>query len=244
MNNKYAVSIIVPCYNVLAWVDQCLYSLVNQTLQAIEIITVNDGSTDATGEKLDKWSTQYADKIKVVHKTNGGVASARNVGIKIATGKYISFVDADDWCDLTMLEKLYIKAKETKKKILFCNFYSYDQIYNTTKINKIIKKSSVNKLAIRDTNFLEIPTVWGGLFLHDFICENNFTFNENLYIAEDFVFFARLLKETSVYIINEALYFYRRNRYNQLTSITDDRIFVRFFLHKRRKNISRRSIFI
>ena len=104
---QYKVSVIVPCYNAKIWLDQCLESLVKQTLQEIEIICVNDGSTDGTGNKLDKWQTQYPNKIKVIHQLNGGPSNARNSGMAIAQGKFLGFVDSDDFVDVTMYEKLY-----------------------------------------------------------------------------------------------------------------------------------------
>lgn len=99
------VSIVVPIYNVEKYIDRCLETIVKQTYQNLEIILVDDGSTDLSGEKCDLWKKKD-NRIIVIHKENGGLSSARNAGINIANGKYISFVDSDDFLELTMIEEL------------------------------------------------------------------------------------------------------------------------------------------
>src|SRR5699024_7335683 len=106
------VSIIVPVYGVEEWLSRCLDSLVNQTLNDIEIIVVNDGSPDNSQAIIDEYERKYPDMVKGYQKENGGLSDARNYGMKYATGEYIAFVDSDDYVDLTMYEKLYLKAKE------------------------------------------------------------------------------------------------------------------------------------
>ena len=102
---KPIVSILIPVYNVENYLDKCLDSVISQTMNNIEIICVNDGSTDHSGEILEKY--QKKDKrIIVVNKENGGLPSARNAGLEIARGKYIGFVDADDYINSDMYEKM------------------------------------------------------------------------------------------------------------------------------------------
>lgn len=107
MNPK--ISVIVPMYNVERYLDRCVKSLLKQTLTNIEIILVDDGSPDGCGCIAEAYSKQDC-RVKVVHKRNGGLSSARNSGIEVATGEYIGFVDSDDWVEPTMYEKLYNKA--------------------------------------------------------------------------------------------------------------------------------------
>ena len=104
------VSIIVPVYNVVDYLSDCLESLVKQTLDDIEIICVNDGSTDSSLIVLEKYEKQY-DFIKIINQRNKGLASARNAGIAAAKGEYLGFVDSDDWIDTEFYEKLYEAAK-------------------------------------------------------------------------------------------------------------------------------------
>lgn len=116
------ISIIVPVYNVELYLIKCLDSLVDQTLKDIEIITVDDGSTDNSGQILKIYSEKYPDKIKVLHKMNGGLSDARNYGIPHATGEYIAFLDSDDYVELDMYEKMYKKAIEENSDMVECDF--------------------------------------------------------------------------------------------------------------------------
>ena len=158
------VSIIVPVYNVEKYLVRCLDSLVNQTLDDIEIIAVNDGSTDNSGELLQIYKEKYPDKIKVFRKTNGGLSDARNYGMPHATGEYIAFLDSDDYVELDMYEKMYEKAVEEKSDIVECDFiWEYPskskidvgEIYSSKKEmivkarvvawNKLIKRELIEK---------------------------------------------------------------------------------------------------
>ena len=96
------ISVIVPVYNVERWLDRCVTSIVGQTYKNLEIILIDDGSTDKSSEMCDAWS-RLDDRIRVVHKANGGLSSARNEGLGIAMGARIAFVDSDDWIDSEML---------------------------------------------------------------------------------------------------------------------------------------------
>jgi glycosyltransferase involved in cell wall biosynthesis len=111
------ITIIIPCYNVEKYLDRCMISVINQTLQNIEIIVIDDKSTDKTPSIIYKYH-KLDKRIQVIaFEKNKGVANARNAGIKKAKGKYIGFLDSDDYVDLDFYEKLYIKAIETKSDI-------------------------------------------------------------------------------------------------------------------------------
>ncbi len=116
------VSIIVPVYNVEKYIVKCMESLVNQSLDDIEIIVVNDGSTDGSREILKDYENKYPNKIKVFDKSNGGLSDARNYGVQYATGEYIAFLDSDDYVELSMYEKMYNKAKEESSDMVECDF--------------------------------------------------------------------------------------------------------------------------
>ena len=100
------ISVIIPIYNVEKYLTKCIESVINQTYKNLEIILVNDGSTDNSKEIIDKYSS-IDSRIKVINKKNGGLSDARNVGIELAKGEYITFLDSDDWIELNMYEKLY-----------------------------------------------------------------------------------------------------------------------------------------
>ena len=111
------VSIIVPMYGVEKYVEQCIDSLLKQTLQEIEIILVDDGSPDRSGEIADEYAKKDS-RIKVVHQKNSGLGPARNTGIRVATGDYIGFVDSDDWANHQMFARLYEVAVKNNADIV------------------------------------------------------------------------------------------------------------------------------
>lgn len=123
---KYKLSIVVLVYNLEKYLPRCLDALVNQTLSEIEILCVNDGSTDSAPEIIDEYEKKYPDKIKVFHKENGGEFSTRNFGFKKAVGEYITFVDTDDYVEKEWAEKLYRAAKENDADLAVCGFERID----------------------------------------------------------------------------------------------------------------------
>ena len=125
------VSVIVPVYNVEKYLERCLLSLVNQSLQDIEIIVVNDGSPDNSQTIIDKFASEYKN-VKSYIKENGGLSDARNYGTKKAVGEYIAFVDSDDYVSEQMYEQMYQKAKEGDFDLVVCdlNYIYPDKIIN------------------------------------------------------------------------------------------------------------------
>jgi len=187
------VSVIIPVYNVEDYIDKCLNSIINQTLKEIEIIVVNDGSPDNSQKIIDKYVKKYPDKVKSFIKKNGGQGSARNLGLEKATGKYISFVDSDDWLDEDALEKMYKKAIEEDSDIVICDMIDHyiekDIYYNCTKYNSVfeVTPSACNKIfkkeIIKDIKFLH--KLW----------------------YEDFNFTTKILLNTNkISVINEGFY--------------------------------------
>ena len=120
------VSIIIPVFNAEKYLEKCLDSLVNQTLEDIEIICIDDGSTDNSLEILKTYE-QKDKRIKVLQQTNKKQGAARNYGIREAIGEYIGFVDSDDWAELDMFEKLYNKAISTDSDITMCKVIDYNE---------------------------------------------------------------------------------------------------------------------
>jgi len=126
------VSIIVPVYNVENYLEKCLNSLINQTCQNIEILVVNDGSTDDSGKIINDFSVQFPEKIKAFHKNNGGLSDARNYGIDHASGDYIGFVDSDDYVSPTMFEEMINLAEKHSAEMVICNIQKVDEKGNVT----------------------------------------------------------------------------------------------------------------
>ena len=120
---KPLISILVPVYNVENYLHRCIDSILAQTLKDIEIILVNDGSTDSSGSICDEYSSNYPEIIKVIHKENEKLSYARKTGVENATGEYIGFIDSDDWIAPEMYEEMYLSAQDTGAQIVFCDWY-------------------------------------------------------------------------------------------------------------------------
>lgn len=119
------ISVIVPVYNVEPFLNRCIQSIVDQTYRKLEIILIDDGSTDNSGKMCDKWAAQDP-RIRVIHQVNGGLSDARNHGMRIACGNYIGFVDSDDWLESNMFESLYRLIKKYHADISMCAANSVD----------------------------------------------------------------------------------------------------------------------
>lgn len=166
------VSIIIPVYNTKDYICKCFDSLLNQTLKEIEILAVDDGSTDGTSEVVREYADKHPEKIKAFFKPNGGQAEARNLALEHAKGEYIGFVDSDDWVDNEMYAEMYHKAKEDDADIVICDtidHYPQRDVYHhaSSFTNKFtVTPSACNKLFRRefvgDTKF---PV---GLWYEDF----------------------------------------------------------------------------
>ena len=119
---KSLISVIVPIYNVSRYLERCMESLLHQTYKNIEIIMVDDGSSDDCGKKCDRYAAEEP-RIKVIHKKNAGLGMARNSGLEIAEGEYVMFIDSDDYTDVRMIERLYHRLTEEGADTCFCRYY-------------------------------------------------------------------------------------------------------------------------
>ena len=165
--NDIKVSVIVPVYNVEPYIRQCLDSLIEQTLKEIEIIVVDDGSPDKCGVIIDEYALKDQ-RVKVIHKINGGVSAARNDGIKEIKGEYVFFCDSDDWLSNDALEVLYLKAKETDSDVVMGDFCEVcDHNYSKIKIfsNEFITENRKTISIIQNT---VLPKGFSGMKSEDF----------------------------------------------------------------------------
>ena len=202
------VSIIVPVYKVEQYIDNCIKSLLSQTLIEIEIILVDDGSPDNSGEICDAYQ-KIDNRIKVIHQENGGLSKARNSGLKIANGEYIVFVDSDDWIKNTMCEKLYNAAQEDNAEIAICkiinaiNEQQYDQTNDTCNKEILTNVEAVNQL-YDGTNHVEMVVAWNKIYKKELFDDIEFA---NGKIHEDeFTTYKLLYKANKVVKINKYLY--------------------------------------
>lgn len=149
--NEVEISIIVPVYKVkYEYLKECIESLLNQTFNRIEIILINDGSPDDCGKICDEYA-KIDKRIKVIQQKNQGVSVARNVGMDIVKGKWICFVDSDDWVEKDMVEKLYSKAIENNSDIIMCAAYTHFS-------NKVLENPFLdeNEIKLRDSDKEEL----------------------------------------------------------------------------------------
>lgn len=206
------ISVIVPVYNVQNYLNKCIESIISQTFKDLEIILVNDGSTDKSGEICDFY-TKKDNRIKVIHKKNGGLSDARNCGLEIAQGEYIAFLDSDDWIDENLYSTLYELINRFNADIAMCNFervYEEDEILNHSEKSMERVYSNIEVLEnIYTDSHDQMIVAWNKLY-------KKYLFNKKRYpkgkIHED-EFLTPLLFYDSNKIVytEEKLIYYRQN---------------------------------
>lgn len=225
------ISIIVPVYNVEMYLTACVESLLMQTYKNLEIILVDDGSSDNSGKICDE--LQLKDKrIKVVHRKNSGVSATRNYGIKISTGKYITFVDSDDYVDIDYLKVLYSNAVKFNADLSICGFVK------TTKKNNMLDRNN-NQYFIEskdmlnhifDNGFFQ-GYIWCKLYKKDII--SNIKFDSKVKVCEDLLFVIDYLNNScSVVYTYDQLYFYRQRKSSALNNVDDAKLTIFIALNK------------
>jgi len=185
------ISVIVPVYNMEEYLKRCLDSLLNQTLQELEIIAVDDGSTDSSPDILREYSAKSS-KLKVLRKENGGLSDARNYGFLHSTGEYIGYVDSDDYVDPEMYEVMYNKAKEYNSDIVECNLHhTYG---NNTEDTEIMKRYYTPRELLCHGRHI----VWNKIYLRSWLAKTHIQFPTGL-IYEDVSFFLKIVPHISSY---------------------------------------------
>lgn len=186
------VSVIVPVYNAQKYLKDCVESLVHQTLEEIELIFVNDGSTDDSLKILEAYQEEYPQKVHLITKENGGQASARNMGIVQANGKYIGFVDADDYVAECMYEKMYSLAEQEQSDYVECR-YQYLKVEKQGKVIKLPCYGNVRPYGRREEMFLDpLVSPWNKLYRTRILKDNHITFPEGV-VYEDTAFYVKAI---------------------------------------------------
>lgn len=210
--NMVKVSVIIAVYNVETYLEKCLDSLINQSLEEIEIIAVNDGSTDGSQEILNRYMKKST-KLKCYMKENGGAADARNHGLRYAVGEFVGYVDSDDFVDLNMYEVLYKKAKEKNSDIVECNLR---HTYATGEDIEIMDRYFDSQELLMFGRYV----VWNKIYNRKWLLEAEAEFPVHL-IYEDVEFIARLVPYIKTYDyvdIAPIHYVQRRSSINNSTS--------------------------
>lgn len=224
------VSVIVPAYNCEKTIKRCIDSIINQTYKNIEIIIVDDGSTDNTPLICDEYNKCY-EYIKVIHTENSGPSTARNIGISLSSGYFITFVDSDDYVLPTIYETMVNNIANFD--VLMCNFHMFKDEDDFNEI-KQIKHSMGNrgydseyiiKEGCLEQNIIGINMVWNKLYKADIIKNNNITFDKSTIVGEDLLFNIEVFSKCkTVYMLDDVLYFYLIERkdsimYNEKTNL-------------------------
>ena len=224
------VSVIVPVYNVEDYLDDCITSLVNQTFEDIEIICVNDGSTDSSLDMLNEYASKD-DRIRVFSKENGGPGSTRNYGLDRACGEYVLFVDSDDWLDLNAIKTLYEKAKADDLDLLIFlaenfddnqnKFYEEDY-YNNIYIPNTLDNKVFNHKDLGKHLFSVAVPPYNKLYRRSVLEKYNIRFPENVLFEDNPFHYEVLLGSRRMSIIRKH-FVLRRRRENSITSDVDEK---------------------
>lgn len=160
MEKAIKLSIVAAVYNLQEYLPRCLEALVNQTMKDIEILCVDDGSTDKAPQIIEEYQKKYPEKVKVFHKENGGEFTTRNYGLERAKGEYVTFVDTDDYVEPDWAEKLYNAAKENDADLAICGFERIDLVTNKViAINMTGFGSAVKEINPKDDYLLFISKI-------------------------------------------------------------------------------------
>lgn len=217
---KPMVSVVVPVYNAERYLDRCLESVINQTYKQLQIVLVNDGSTDDSARLCDEWAEKDS-RIQVIHKENGGAGYARNTALEYVVGDFVCFVDSDDYIDITTIEKCVTKMElEHTDTAVFSSKNVYDD--GKVEVENIdARKTYFDEEAVKDELFPSLFTlcmgygvgVWGKIFSTEVIKENNLRFmSEREIYSEDALFLLMYFSKCrSASAVPEHLYNYCEN---------------------------------
>ncbi len=226
--SKPAVSVIIPAYNVEQYIRQGMDSVLKQTLREIEVICVDDGSTDRTLEILKEYEASDS-RVKVLTQKNSGAGAARNNGLKLAQGETLSFLDADDFYELNMLEKAYRKLRETKAQFVV---FDSDEYMNDTgeyrkprhiDMNAIPPYEPFHRRALTNNPFrVFIGWAWDKLYDAEFVRENGFRFQEQRTTNDMAFVFSALIQGERIAVIPQVLAHHRKNVSSSLSNTREE----------------------
>ncbi|MGQ7324723.1 glycosyltransferase family 2 protein [Streptococcus suis] len=224
--NKPLISIIVPVYNVENYLDECIQTVLAQTYSNWELLLINDGSTDSSGSMCDDYARRD-DRIRVIHKNNGGLSDARNAGIDNCTGEYITFLDSDDGIREDFLETCLTTAIQHDVDIVIGHFFIWDENQQTfyyfveqsqkDTIELISAQEALNRQVVwKNFNTAPFVVAWGKVFKATLF--NTIRFPKGKVFEDEYTIHKALLKSDSVALINKEFYMYRRHGNSIMTS--------------------------
>lgn len=225
LNQEPKVSVIVPCFNSEKVIESCLYSIINQNYKNIEIIVVDDGSTDKTSDVIKEFGEKY-NNIICIYCDHRGVSNARNEALKIASGDYVQFVDSDDTITPDCTQKLAEAAVCSNADLIICNFYQNSSVtgendlYHLSLPNKLYNKKDFLKKLATDPGAHYYGVLWNKLYKNNLIHKGRITFLSELAMGEDFVFNTNYFAfSENIYVIEDKLYLYNYEMPNSLSNV-------------------------
>ncbi len=232
------LSVVVPAYGVENYLDQCLTGLVAQSLESYEVIVVDDGAKDRSGEIADQWANNDA-RVRVIHQQNTGCAGARSNGLHQTTGVFVGFVDGDDWVEPGMCEALLVSALRYNSDIAQCGYKEFHQSEGS--FRDIAEKYDFSRTDSEGSGLVNNPksmlvskpTIWRRIYRREFLADNAIDFAIDLPRFDDLPFqFISLGLAERISVVPGHYYCYRQQRPGQDVSVDDERLFVHFPIFK------------
>lgn len=251
-DNCLKVSVVIPIYNTAEYLPQCLESVMNQTLKEIEIICVDDGSTDDSPRILEEYALKDG-RIKIIHKANGGLVAARKTGVLAARGRYAAFVDSDDWIEPDMYERLFQIAEEYKADMVTCGFFlegNYTTMHMDTVSQGLYNGQSLFEL--RDKAIYNLDECSSGLkaslcyklFKKELIQDAQCKIPDEITMAEDkMCLLTALLGCSSVYVYHKPFYHYRIRANSMVNTGSEEYLLKVYAVYKYLKSLYQDALF-
>lgn len=239
------VSVVVPVYNVARYIEKCVMSVLGQTYRNLQVILIDDGSTDGSSSICDSLAASDS-RAAVIHQANSGVGTARNRGIQAADGEYLIFLDADDWIETGMLEKMVNTAEQSQADMVVCSAAAhvdssrdrYSRQYYRTQKSLTVQDGFWSWDGTSEDIWAQLnhpgrwPFVWNKLFRSSFLKENHITFQCGLPLGEDGLFMLIAMQYARrISFLSDRFYHYRFNRKESATIMHSRQICVRFAHH-------------
>lgn len=226
------ITVIVPAYNVEPYIEDCIQSLFRQTLDGLEIIVVDDGSTDMTANIVSCLVPPPGKSLRLISKSNGGLSSARNLGIGFSDSDWIGLVDGDDWVHENMYADMLACAEAHNADLVICNGFSIDQ---ETKSKKLIQDEAIWKYLISrgnqsldpstESDLFRVSTgAWLRLYKRQFLNNNNFSFADGILFEDILAHYQLLTKSSRVLLIDKPFYYYRVGHSGRITDRRDAKL--------------------
>lgn len=246
------VSVVIPIYNTAEYLSECLESVINQSLKEIEIICVDDGSTDESPRILDEYALRD-ERIKIIHKQNGGLVSARKVGVSMASGDYVAYVDSDDWIEGNMYEQLWQIAEEYHVDMVTCDCLmegNYTTLHSDTLPQGLYERERMVEL--RDKAIFDLekrisgikPSLCNKLFRRDIIQGAQCKIPDEITMGEDKVCLLTMLLECkSIYIYHQPFYHYRIHASSMVHTGSEEYLLKVYMVYKYLKGLYCHELF-